>query len=253
MKRVTGIGGIFFNAKDPVALRAWYKQHLGIDVQSWGGAAFDWTERHADFDRAKRHLKEAAESARSPAQVTQLVERTADQLANVVAPPGPIADLGCGPGAHALALARRGYDVVGIDGSPRMVEVARTRAARDEVDATFDVHDVSAPFRFADASLGGVVAVLVLQHLPHPAAFVAEIRRCLRPGGHLLITAPARDGTPLTSQNLYWRLRAACYHLVPGVVRFYDTSSLPHLVEDQGLTVVECNGEPGRVCVLARA
>ena len=32
MKRVTGIGGIFFSANDPVALRAWYKDHLGIDV-----------------------------------------------------------------------------------------------------------------------------------------------------------------------------------------------------------------------------
>ncbi len=40
MKRVTGIGGIFFNASDPVALRAWYKRHLGIDVQDWGGTAF---------------------------------------------------------------------------------------------------------------------------------------------------------------------------------------------------------------------
>jgi predicted enzyme related to lactoylglutathione lyase len=40
MKRVTGIGGIFFHAKDPVALRAWYQEHLGIDVQKWGGAAF---------------------------------------------------------------------------------------------------------------------------------------------------------------------------------------------------------------------
>ena len=107
-----------------------------------------------------------------------------------------------------------------------MVEVARTRAALDEVDATFDVHDISAPLRFADASLGGVLAILVLQHLPHPAAFIAEIRRCLRPGGHLLITAPARDSMSRTSQNLYWRLRAACYLLVPGVVRFYDTNSL---------------------------
>lgn len=45
MKRVTGIGGIFFKAaKDAQALRAWYKQHLGIDVQSWGGAAFDWVD-----------------------------------------------------------------------------------------------------------------------------------------------------------------------------------------------------------------
>jgi SAM-dependent methyltransferase len=183
----------------------------------------------------------------------ELVERTADDLANVVAPPGPVADLGCGPGAHALALARRGYDLVGLDGSPRMVEVARARAARDDIDATFDVHDVSAPLRFADASLAGALAILVLQHLPDPAAFIAEIRRCLRPGGYLLIIAPARRGKPLVSRNLYWWLRATCYSLVPGAVRFYDTSSLPRLVEDQGLTVVECKGEGQRVSVLARA
>ncbi|WP_343728602.1 VOC family protein [Duganella sp.] len=42
MKRVTGIGGIFFYAKDPKTLGAWYRRHLGIDVQPWGGAAFDW-------------------------------------------------------------------------------------------------------------------------------------------------------------------------------------------------------------------
>jgi GNAT superfamily N-acetyltransferase len=44
MNRVTGIGGIFFKANDPVALRAWYQMHLGIDVLEWGGAAFRWTD-----------------------------------------------------------------------------------------------------------------------------------------------------------------------------------------------------------------
>jgi predicted enzyme related to lactoylglutathione lyase len=44
MQRVTGIGGIFFSAKDPAALWAWYKRHLGIDVQEWGGAAFRWVD-----------------------------------------------------------------------------------------------------------------------------------------------------------------------------------------------------------------
>jgi predicted enzyme related to lactoylglutathione lyase len=44
MKRVTGIGGIFFKAKDAPALRAWYQRHLGIDVQVWGGAAFSWAD-----------------------------------------------------------------------------------------------------------------------------------------------------------------------------------------------------------------
>ncbi len=42
MKRVTGIGGIFFKARDPVALRAWYQRHLGVNVLDWGGAVFDW-------------------------------------------------------------------------------------------------------------------------------------------------------------------------------------------------------------------
>ena len=44
MKRVTGIGGVFFQAKNPATLHAWYKKHLGIDVQEWGGAMFTWTD-----------------------------------------------------------------------------------------------------------------------------------------------------------------------------------------------------------------
>ena len=42
MKRVTGIGGIFFKANDPEKLREWYRQHLGIDSEGWGGFAFQW-------------------------------------------------------------------------------------------------------------------------------------------------------------------------------------------------------------------
>jgi predicted enzyme related to lactoylglutathione lyase len=48
MKRVTGIGGIFFKANDAPALQAWYKRHLGIDVQDWGGAAFTWTDEEGN-------------------------------------------------------------------------------------------------------------------------------------------------------------------------------------------------------------
>jgi len=43
MKRVTGIGGFFFKAKNPKALAAWYKEHLGVPIdESFGGYAFDW-------------------------------------------------------------------------------------------------------------------------------------------------------------------------------------------------------------------
>lgn len=44
MKRVTGIGGIFFKARDPKALGEWYRTHLGLDVAEWGGVAFRWAE-----------------------------------------------------------------------------------------------------------------------------------------------------------------------------------------------------------------
>ena len=40
MKRVTGIGGIFFKSRDPKALGEWYRRHLGLDVTEWGGAMF---------------------------------------------------------------------------------------------------------------------------------------------------------------------------------------------------------------------
>ncbi|MBK9090176.1 MAG: VOC family protein [Holophagales bacterium] len=44
MRRVIGIGGIFFKAQDPAALRAWYKEHLGVDVLEWGGAVIPFSD-----------------------------------------------------------------------------------------------------------------------------------------------------------------------------------------------------------------
>lgn len=44
-KRVTGIGGIFFKAKDPDSLRAWYHEHLGLEPDPHGGVTFEWREK----------------------------------------------------------------------------------------------------------------------------------------------------------------------------------------------------------------
>ena len=42
MKRVTGIGGVFFKSADPKRLAEWYRVHLGLNVEEWGGVAFQW-------------------------------------------------------------------------------------------------------------------------------------------------------------------------------------------------------------------
>jgi len=44
MARVTGLGGVFLKAKDQAGLLAWYREHLGIPVEEWGGVAFRWAE-----------------------------------------------------------------------------------------------------------------------------------------------------------------------------------------------------------------
>ena len=43
MKKVTGIGGIFFKCKDPGKIKEWYKTHLGLDTNEYG-ASFEWRE-----------------------------------------------------------------------------------------------------------------------------------------------------------------------------------------------------------------
>jgi predicted enzyme related to lactoylglutathione lyase len=76
MKRVTGIGGIFFQAKDPAALGEWYRRHLGIDVQPWGGAAFDWA------DDAGNPVGGTTAWSVSPADDTQFAPGTAPFMIN---------------------------------------------------------------------------------------------------------------------------------------------------------------------------
>lgn len=50
MKKVTGIGGIFFKCKDPKKIKEWYKTHLGLETNDYG-ATFEWYE---GFDSTKK-------------------------------------------------------------------------------------------------------------------------------------------------------------------------------------------------------
>src|SRR4026209_946833 len=49
MARVTGIGGVFLKSKDDsAALAAWYRKHLGMPLEDWGGAILRWPEDKAE-------------------------------------------------------------------------------------------------------------------------------------------------------------------------------------------------------------
>jgi len=54
MKRVTGIGGIFFKCKDPNKMKEWYKTHLGLNTNEYG-ATFEWGEASGSSKKGSTH------------------------------------------------------------------------------------------------------------------------------------------------------------------------------------------------------
>src|SRR5882757_1696759 len=85
--------------------------HDDSSTRSWEAAADDWVA-HADASDYQNLFLQP----RMFALVGDVSGRR-------------VLDLGCGEGAYSRALAGRGARVTGIDGSPRLIEVARTRAA----------------------------------------------------------------------------------------------------------------------------
>jgi len=97
-----------------------------------------------------------------------------------------VLDVGCAAGALSALLVERGAEVVGIDVSERLVEIARRDLGGR---AEFNVADVGRPMPFlADESFDLVTASLVLHYLRDWAVPLREFHRILRPGGALLIS-----------------------------------------------------------------
>jgi len=53
MKRVIGIGGLFFKAKNPEKLREWYRDHLGFNFDDWGGTVFEAKDAAGPIENEK--------------------------------------------------------------------------------------------------------------------------------------------------------------------------------------------------------
>ncbi|WP_433733935.1 class I SAM-dependent methyltransferase [Nocardia sp. CA-129566] len=100
---------------------------------------------------------------------------------------GAVLDVGCGPGDTAIYLASLGYPATGFDIAPTAIEQARTRAAGQDVSATFTVADAAdldgldGPFDTAVSS--ALLHCLAPDQRPMHAAALARV---IRPGGRLI-------------------------------------------------------------------
>jgi len=101
-----------------------------------------------------------------------------------------ILEIGCGAGFLSVALARKGFYIDAMDSTPTMVELARSHAVRSRVARRInicegDVHALSMPSNQYDI----VIALGVIPWLHSEQRAIEEMKRILKPGGYLLITA----------------------------------------------------------------
>lgn len=102
-----------------------------------------------------------------------------------------VLDLGCGPGRHSLALARRGVDVVGVDHSDEFVALAREAAHAENLSAEFraaDVRDLQERDAF-DAVICLCQGGFGLLGGRDDEALIARFAAALKPGGRLALSA----------------------------------------------------------------
>lgn len=136
-----------------------------------------------------------------------------------------ILDFGCGPGAF-LALLRDEFgfaDVEGLELSCSSVAFARRH---------YQLPVVSSPAELRRGAYDYVVLLEVIEHLPNPAAVLAQVVTLVKPGGHLLITTPAVD-------NLMARFfPALCKHYTAlSHVSLFTERSLRQLLARFGFTI----------------
>ncbi len=110
-----------------------------------------------------------------------------------------VLDAGCGPGHYAEELLQRGAEVMAIDVTPAMVELARQRVGDR---ATVRVADLEQPLDFlGDASFDLVTCPLTLDYIDDWGPLFAEFFRVLRPGGRLVYSS----GHPMSDYLLVQR------------------------------------------------
>src|ERR1700742_2712611 len=167
----------------------------------------DATDTHSASIRDE-FAHQADAFARSP---TMSLAETLDAVVELVPEDGAArwAELACGPGLIARAMAPRVGSVLGLDLTPAMIEKARADAAAAGVEnVSFEVGDATA-LDLPDDSLDGAITRFSLHHIPAPVRVLEEMRRVVRPGGLVVVSdfVTDDDGEAAAWQEQIERLR----------------------------------------------
>src|SRR5262245_14594222 len=144
--------------------------HDDSSTRSWNAIADDWIA-HADANDYRNFY---------------LMPRMLAMVGDVAG--ARVLDLGCGEGGYSRALAQKGAQVIGVDGSDRMIAVARERAAVAGIGARFAAANANELEGIVSGSIDLVVAAMSLMDVEDYPGAIGEVHRVLREGGALVMS-----------------------------------------------------------------
>lgn len=146
---------------------------------------------------------------------------------------GNALDLGCGTGNYTLELYKRGFQVVGVDISRRMLKIAQKKLPNAKF---IKANAYSLPFE--DNTFDLVLSVTMLEFIHEPEKVLSEVYRVLKPGGEAVI------GT-MNGKSMWFifkRMKSLFVETAYRYARFYTPKELENLMKNAGFKETESRG-----------
>lgn len=154
-----------------------------------------------------------------------------------------VADVGCGGGLLSEALARAGAQVTGIDLAPAVIEVARLHLHESQLAVDYRLQSSAELARAEPAAFDVVCCMEMIEHVPDPAALVADLAAMLKPGGWLFMSTlnrtPVAFATAIVAAEYVMRLLPRGTH---HYAQFLKPAELARLLRAHDLEVVDVSG-----------
>ncbi|TAL84290.1 MAG: bifunctional 2-polyprenyl-6-hydroxyphenol methylase/3-demethylubiquinol 3-O-methyltransferase UbiG [Rhodanobacter sp.] len=169
--------------------------------------------------------------------------RTAYVAARVDLRLARVADVGCGGGLLSEALARAGASVTGIDLGPKVIDIARLHLHESNLQVDYRLQSSSELAATEPATFDAVCCMELIEHVPDPAALVADLAAMLKPGGQLFMSTlnrtPASFGAAILGAEYVMRMLPRGTHHYE---QFLKPSEMGRLLRHAGLELEDVAG-----------